>query len=124
MGPYFEYLVSLQLLPVDKILSKSLIDLNSIELSKIEARLKDAIENLGETEVSDALLLKANHFAKIGDVKNAKMAFDVALEKTGPLGRRIDLLFAQIRCGFFANDVEIIDQTIQKVKRYKTLIID
>ena len=39
---------------------------NKAELAKLDEKLKDAQENLGETEVSDALKQKALHLAKIG----------------------------------------------------------
>ena len=40
---------------------------NEEALKKLDDRLKDAEENLGETEISDTLLARAEHFARIGD---------------------------------------------------------
>lgn len=116
MSPYFQKLVALGLLKNDPKLIQSLQAKNDETLKQIEKTLLDAQENLGETEVSDALIAKANHFARIGDCPNGIAAYNLAIEKTGPLGRRIDLYFALIRIGFFSNDVHIISSTIEKVK--------
>lgn len=40
---------------------------NVTELVALEVKLEDAVKNLGETEVSDALRAKALYLAKIGE---------------------------------------------------------
>jgi 26S proteasome regulatory subunit N7 len=40
---------------------------NKTELEKLEKAIEDAETNLGETEVRDALLTKAEYLCKIGD---------------------------------------------------------
>jgi 26S proteasome regulatory subunit N7 len=122
MVPYYESLIATLNFPKDAALLDTFKTANDAELKRIDAILVDAQENLGETEVTDALLAKANHFARIGDVTNGIPAYNLAIEKTGPLGRRIDLNFSLIRMGFFSNDVDLISSTIDKVKMYCRLI--
>lgn len=118
MAPYYETLIEKLNFPKDGALLATLKATNEAELRRIEAVLVDAQENLGETEVTDALMAKANHFSRIGDVARSIEAHNVAIEKTGPIGYRIDLHFNIIRIGFFANDVDLIGTTIDKVKMY------
>lgn len=40
---------------------------NEEELKKLDERLEDAEKNLGETDISDALIAKAQYLTKIGD---------------------------------------------------------
>lgn len=54
-------------------------------------------ENLGETEVRDALLAKAEYLASIGDKDAAVAAFTQTEEKTAGGGNKLDLIFSQIR---------------------------
>ncbi|KXS20430.1 PCI-domain-containing protein [Gonapodya prolifera JEL478] len=89
---------------------------NTEELRKLEERLQDAEQNLGETEVTETLRLKAQYLAQIGEKEKALSAYRVAIDKTGPLGSRIDMVFATIRIGFFFQDNDIIARNIEKVK--------
>ena len=66
-------------------------------IKELDAKIADAEENLGETDVRDACVEKAEYLLKIGDRKNATAAFQVAEAKTPSIGNRIDLVFSQIR---------------------------
>ena len=50
---------------------QSLVDSMKVEnaktLASIEESIKDAEENLGETEVRDLMIKKAEHYSRIGD---------------------------------------------------------
>jgi len=61
--------------------------------------LQDAEENLGETEVRDALHAKATFLGKIGDREAAAKAFKDTEDKTASGGSKADMVFSQIRCG-------------------------
>ena len=67
MAPFYEEVCS----DVDWTLDKTLLDnmklANKTELEKLEKAIEDAETNLGETEVRDALLTKADYLCKIGD---------------------------------------------------------
>jgi 26S proteasome regulatory subunit N7 len=71
---------------------------NAEKLKELEAKHKDAEDNLGETEVRDALLAKADYLAKIGDKQAAVAAYKETEEKTTGSGNKVDLVFSQIRC--------------------------
>ncbi|KAH6571603.1 hypothetical protein BASA60_007075 [Batrachochytrium salamandrivorans] len=116
MAPYYEHIVADLKLKQDPALLTLLKAHNATELESLNNKIKDAEENLGETELSDALSAKAHHFSKIGDKEAALEAFKLAIEKTGPLGHRIDLKFAVIRIGFFFRDNELVSKSIDKVK--------
>lgn len=118
MGPYYEKICVDLGFPKDAALSAKLTATNEADLAKIEATIKDATDNLGETEVSDALISKANHFSRIGDSVKAVEAYVAALAKTSPLGHKIDLHFSVIRVGFFTGDVALISSYIESVKMF------
>ena len=61
--------------------------------------LADADENLGESEIREANLAKAEHLCMIGDKDGAVAAFKETYEKTVSLGHRLDIVFTQIRLG-------------------------
>ncbi|KAJ3120020.1 26S proteasome non-ATPase regulatory subunit 6 [Physocladia obscura] len=89
---------------------------NEAELKLLDEKIIDAETNLGITDVSDALISRASYLAKIGEKDKAVAAYKLAYEKTGPLGTRIDLVFSQIRIGFFFNDLDLIDRNIEKAR--------
>jgi 26S proteasome regulatory subunit N7 len=51
------------------------------------------------------------------DKEPAITAYNVAYEKTVPVGTKIDILFGIIRIGFFYNDNDVISKHLEKVKR-------
>jgi 26S proteasome regulatory subunit N7 len=95
---------------------KAMQQSNEEELKKIEERIEDAEKNLGETEVNDGLVKKAEFFARIGDKDKSLPAYRFALDKISTLGSRIDILFATIRIGFFWGDDDVIAKGIERAK--------
>lgn len=67
MAPFYELICEEQGWTVDTDLLNKMKKENEEGLKKLDEKLKDAEENLGETEISDTLLARAEHFAKIGD---------------------------------------------------------
>jgi 26S proteasome regulatory subunit N7 len=59
--------------------------------------LQDAEENLGETEVRDALHAKASFLGGIGDREAAAAAYKDTEDKTASGASKADMVFAQIR---------------------------
>ncbi|KAJ3196247.1 26S proteasome non-ATPase regulatory subunit 6 [Irineochytrium annulatum] len=114
MAPYYQHLIDEFHWPVDSALMKEAKTKNQEELKRLEDKINDAQTNLGETDISDALIAKAQYLAQIGEKEKALAAYKVALEKTGPLGARIDMTFAIIRIGFFFNDNDLISKNIEK----------
>ncbi|KAG2497130.1 hypothetical protein HYH03_004721 [Edaphochlamys debaryana] len=77
---------------------------NEAKLKELDEKTKDAEENLGETEVRDAMLAKAEYLGSIGDREAAAPAYDAVEKKTASGGNRVDLLFSQIRLQMLYGD--------------------
>jgi len=87
---------------------------NKERLEALDAAITDAEENLGESELREALLKKAEFFANIGDKDAAIEAVRKTADKTVGLGNRMDLVFLNIRIGLFFTDHTIIKANIAK----------
>ncbi|EFJ50115.1 26S proteasome regulatory complex [Volvox carteri f. nagariensis] len=70
---------------------------NAAKLAEFDEKQKDAEENLGETEVRDVMLARAEYLGSISDREAASQAFDAVEKKTASGGNKVDLLFSQIR---------------------------
>jgi len=86
------------------------------KLKTLDESLKDALENLGESEVREAMLAKANFYTRIGDREKATSQFRLTEEQTIGSGQKLDLVFTQIRLGLFWNDDDLITRNIEKAK--------
>lgn len=87
---------------------------NDKKLQELNAKITDAVENLGESEIREALLAKANHLARIGEKDKAVTAFAETMEKSVALGHKLDILFTVIRMGFFHGDNDLVVRNIEK----------
>lgn len=117
MLPYYEkYLCPSPLGPVDEQLKAQLKKANEEELVKLEEKIEDAKENLGDVEVRDGLLAKADFFNRIGDKDKALEAYKVAFEKTVGVGGKLDNILTCIRIGFFFDDKELVKKEIDRAK--------
>merc|ERR550539_1400987 len=87
---------------------------NEEELKKLEDKIKDAEENLGESEHREALLAKAEYLTKIGEKDAAIEAVRKTMEKTVGLGNRMDLIFLNIRNGLFWLDHSLVKANLDK----------
>ncbi|KAH3762796.1 26S proteasome non-ATPase regulatory subunit 6 [Pelomyxa schiedti] len=87
---------------------------NDDALRELDAKIKDAEENLGESEIREALLARANFFSRIGEKDKAVAAFAKAMEKSVALGHKLDIVFTQIRLGFFHGDNDLVVRNIDK----------
>lgn len=67
MAPFYQLLINSKILPFDKNLLTQLETKNKETLKKLQDKLLDAETNLGETDISDALLAIADHYCRIGD---------------------------------------------------------
>ncbi|KAJ3415918.1 26S proteasome non-ATPase regulatory subunit 6 [Chytridiales sp. JEL 0842] len=115
MTPFYQLLVDeFKWAPDASILA--LAKENEAEIKKLDDKIEDAQTNLGETDINDALLAKAEYLSKIGDKDKALTAYKVVYEKTGPLGGRLDIIFAMIRIGFFFNDNGLVSRNIEKAR--------
>ena len=115
MAPYYSIVCQKLGWVVDDKLLSMLKAKNEATLTEMDAKIKDALENLGETEYSDALTAKAQYLAQIGELDTAVTALDLAFEKTASVGHKIDILFSVIRVGFFHGNYDLITNYIEKV---------
>ena len=99
MGPYYEYVCSELQFPVDHNVLTKMKDINQKEIEKLEAAVKDAEENLGEIEIRDAKIAKAEYLSTIGDkVENYSCASN-------------HILFSEVSC-----QMEYLVPTNYKIK--------
>lgn len=113
MAPYMQLLPS-SIEPPSSSLLGELQAKNEAELKRIDEKIKDAEDSLGETDVSEGLRDKAGYLCRIGDKDRALAAIDVAFEKTAGVGAKIDLTLAKIRLGLFYGDYSLIEGNITK----------
>merc|ERR1712039_293882 len=82
----------------------------------IEEKITDAKENLGDMEVRDALIAKAEFFNRIGDKDAAIQAYQDAFEKTVGVGGKLDNILTVIRIAFFFDDHALAKKEIDRAK--------
>lgn len=102
--------------PVDQELEKRLESEIETELADLDATLKDAEENAGESEVREAKLARAEFFGRIMDKKRADEAYDDTYKVTVGSGQKIDIVFALIRIGLADMDFPSVSKNIVRAK--------
>ncbi|GBG85988.1 hypothetical protein CBR_g40800 [Chara braunii] len=86
------------------------------EIQRLDDKIKDAEDNLGESEVREAFLEKALFFVRIADKEKALEALKATEAKTVAIGQKIDLIFHILRIGFFCADFDLISKNLDKAK--------
>lgn len=89
---------------------------NEEKLKELDSKIEDAEKNLGETEIRETNLDKAEYLSLIGDKDSSLEQFRKTYEKTVTLGHRLDLVFHQVRLGFFFSDFDLISRNLDKAK--------
>lgn len=120
MAPWYDLLCEDLEWEKDEALYKQMKAKNAKTIEELNAVIEDAEKNLGEMEVRDAYLKKAEYYSRIGDKKNALSLFRRTYEKTVSLGHRLDIVFHNIRIGLFFMDHQVINTSIEKAKRWFT----
>lgn len=67
MAPYYRVITAASELPLDQALLETMDKANKLELEKLDARLAEAEQTEGESDIADALQARANYFTKIGE---------------------------------------------------------
>eukprot|EP00931_Biecheleriopsis_adriatica_P021456 TRINITY_DN1401_c0_g1_i2.p1 TRINITY_DN1401_c0_g1~~TRINITY_DN1401_c0_g1_i2.p1 ORF type:complete len:422 (+),score=113.81 TRINITY_DN1401_c0_g1_i2:89-1267(+) len=117
MLPYYEkFLCPGPAGPPDEALKAAMKKQNEEELAKLEDKIADAKENLGDIEIRDALLAKADFFNRIGDKEQAVKGYEEAYEKTVGVGAKLDNILTVIRIAFFFDDTELMKKHIDRAK--------
>lgn len=116
MAPFYEEVCTELKWDVDNDLLATMKANNEKKLKELEEAIDDAEHNLGETDVRDAAVAKAEYLCKIGQKEQALKGFRLAYEKTATLGSRLDLVFYMIRIGMFYGDDDLTVRNIEKAK--------
>ncbi|PFH32948.1 putative 26s proteasome regulatory complex subunit [Besnoitia besnoiti] len=102
--------------PVDQALVQTMEVKHKAELEGFEARLEEAKEKYGDVEVREALLSRANFYCRIGDLKQAVAAYEVAYQKTVGAGGKIDITLTLVRLGFVFSDNEMVKKYLAQAE--------
>lgn len=87
------------------------------ELKKIEEKIKDAEENLGDVEIRDAIVEKAELYEKFNDHENAIENYQLALTKTIGVGKKMDIVFCVMRIVLDLKDIPRLKAKIDECKK-------
>ena len=116
MAPYYEEVAKDLDWMVEANLLTQMKDKNAVKLKELDAAIEDAEQNLGEMEVRESNLKKAEFLCKIGSKEASLSAFRKTYDKTVSLGHRLDIIFHNIRIGLFYVDHDLITRNIEKAK--------
>lgn len=116
MAPFYKMVCETLKWPINEELYEKMKKKNDEKIKEFDFAIEDAEKNLGEMEVREANLAKAEYYSMIGDKENTMSAFRKTYDKTVSLGHRLDLLFHIIRIGLFYLDHKLISINIEKAK--------
>lgn len=116
MAPYYQFLCKTFHWDEDEALTANMKEENDKQINEFADKERDAKDNLGDTEVREAKLGRADYYARIGDKKNAVDEYVLTLDKTVGPGQQIDLLFSVIRVGLAFSDNKLVKTYIAKAK--------
>eukprot|EP00441_Pelagodinium_beii_P026199 CAMPEP_0197658908 /NCGR_PEP_ID=MMETSP1338-20131121/45520_1 /TAXON_ID=43686 ORGANISM="Pelagodinium beii, Strain RCC1491" /NCGR_SAMPLE_ID=MMETSP1338 /ASSEMBLY_ACC=CAM_ASM_000754 /LENGTH=391 /DNA_ID=CAMNT_0043235595 /DNA_START=48 /DNA_END=1223 /DNA_ORIENTATION=+ len=102
--------------PADEALKAKMKKSNEEELVKLEEKIADAKENLGDIEIRDSILAKADFYNRIGDKEPALKCYEEAFEKTVGVGAKMDNILTVIRVAFFFEDKDLMKKHIDRAK--------
>lgn len=88
-----------------------------VQLKKIEDKQKDAEENLGDVEIRDAILERAQLYEKNGKNEKAVEIYKEALKKTIGIGKKMDVWFFIMNIYVSEKNLAKILETIDACKK-------
>ncbi|PKU73451.1 26S proteasome non-ATPase regulatory subunit 6 [Dendrobium catenatum] len=116
MASLYDSLAVASELEMDETLLDSMRKRIEEEIKKLDDKIADAEENLGESEVREAHLAKSLYFIRIGDKEKALEQLKVTESKTVAVGQKMDLVFYTLQIGFFHMDFDLISRSLDKAK--------
>ncbi|CAC9526978.1 proteasome regulatory non-ATP-ase subunit [Leishmania donovani] len=117
MAPYIRLVCEALGVPLDESKLAEMDAINAKKVAAFDARLKDAVDNLGDTEVRDVLQAKCDHYARIGDLEMCMKTNEECAAKTLATGPKLDLYFQRIRLGIAFSDNDIAAKGITDAHR-------
>ena len=136
MAPFYEECCRDLGWNLDKTLLEQMKSENESQIKVLSEAIDEAQATMGESEIREANLKKAEYHSKIGDKVNifisllwqrikhyelqeeAIKALVRTYDKTVSLGQRLDLVFHQIRIGLFYLDHPLITRNLDKAKKW------
>lgn len=116
MAPFYEEVCKDLGWMADVVLLSAMKERNAANLKELDAAIEDAEQNLGEMEVREANLKKAEFLCRIGNKDAALTAFRKTYDKTVSLGHRLDIIFHNIRIGLFYIDHDLVTRNVERAK--------
>eukprot|EP00879_Flechtneria_rotunda_P004844 GHRR01005117.1.p1 GENE.GHRR01005117.1~~GHRR01005117.1.p1 ORF type:complete len:388 (+),score=142.07 GHRR01005117.1:202-1365(+) len=116
LAPYYQHICTELGWQVDQAKLSEMQSRNQKQLEELDAKFKDAEENLGETEVRDALHAKAEFYGRIGDRDAATKAYKDAEEKTASGASKADMVFSQVRLAILYQDWLCVKKLLGQAK--------
>lgn len=116
MVSLYETLAANGVMELDQSLLDSMRQSIEDELKKLDEKIADAEENLGESEVRESHLAKSLFYIRIGDKEKALEQLKVTESKTVAVGQKMDLVFYTLLIGFFDMDFDLISKSIDRAK--------
>lgn len=89
---------------------------NALEITAAEAKIKEATEVAGDTEVREAMLIRADLHAKWGDKTKAFEEYNLVFDKTVGIASKIDVLLARMRVALTFDDLKTLKADIERAK--------
>ncbi|KAG8082421.1 hypothetical protein GUJ93_ZPchr0014g47324 [Zizania palustris] len=117
MAALYESLATNGVLEVDAALLAEMRGRIEEEIRKLDEKIADAEENLGESEVREAHLAKSLYFVRVGEKEKALEQLKVTEGKTVAVGQKMDLVFHTLQIGLFYMDFDLISKSIDKAKK-------
>lgn len=117
LAPLYEYLCEEIGWSPDATQLQRMQSANQANLQELEGKIKDAEDNLGDTEVKEALTAKADYLCRIGDRNAATEAYKKAEEKTAGSGPKMDLVFNTLKSDIAFGDWHAVKQQLDKAKK-------
>ena len=114
MAPVYEEICEDLGVKVDTDALERLTAANTERLQELGDKIKDAEENLGEMEVRDALLAKADYLAEIGDRTGAGEAYTATEAKTAGAGPKLDLALSLLRLDISRGDWHAVKDGLER----------
>ncbi len=88
------------------------------EIKKLDEKIAEAEEQLGDTEVRDAIFDKASFYKKVGQFEKAIEVFELALKKSVGVSKRLEVQFTLLQIYLQQKDLKNIKASIDKCKKF------
>lgn len=97
MSKVYEFFASSLGWPVDQAALDSMRSDNTKKLAELDEKIAEVEKNMGDEEVRDAMLAKADYLANIGDKELAWEAYEAVEAKTPSVNHKLTIAFCKMR---------------------------